>query len=411
MTHLPPPSESPRTEAQNHFFWIDILRGLAAFAVVVYHCRVDMWIGFKRIAASPALYSRFDHWTAYLSAPVPFFRSGVMLFFLISGFCIHYPYAAGGRDLTLRSYSVRRFFRIYPPYLMAVLIALVVEYVCFHLVRMPRSAPSKVLQTIFMVQNYGADPYQMKGDPALWSLPIELELYLLYPIFWALLQWRGWKVSYTVVCITSFSALAVILATPMLRDRFQTIGQVGNSLMYWVIWCGGAWLAEEIRRGTTNTFLKTELFLAVFSGVVAVSSTATNWPIEYQELLWGAFWFLMLRAGLRKAHLLEYLAPNVAKGFALLGTISYSLYLIHYPFFKLCSALWLMHFHHQQTNFLVALLFAVATLPIAYLFYILFERPFHRMAQRLGRSSERPAAKGVVSETLLSRRPANNQAS
>src|SRR4029077_9150703 len=43
------------------------------------------------------------------------------IFFVVSGFCIHLTYSQQ-RQPDLRSFYVRRFFRIYPPYLLALLV-------------------------------------------------------------------------------------------------------------------------------------------------------------------------------------------------------------------------------------------------------------------------------------------------
>jgi peptidoglycan/LPS O-acetylase OafA/YrhL len=89
-------------KSTNHFAWIDFLRGLAAVGIVLYHVRVDLWVGWVEISTHPESFSIFDRVAALLSIPLPFLRSAVMLFFLVSGFCVHYPYAASGRLLELK---------------------------------------------------------------------------------------------------------------------------------------------------------------------------------------------------------------------------------------------------------------------------------------------------------------------
>src|SRR5262249_40945938 len=101
---------------------IDALRGVAILLVVAYHAgplefrmpsyRDDGWL------ALPSLGWR---WLA-----VPVFHCGfpgVPLFFVLSGFCIHLRAArtragAAARP-RLRDFFLRRFWRIYPPYWIA----------------------------------------------------------------------------------------------------------------------------------------------------------------------------------------------------------------------------------------------------------------------------------------------------
>ena len=70
---------------------IDALRGLSCLGILLYHVRVDLWIGWWRITSYPEEYSSFAKTVAWLSAPTPFLGYAILLFFLISGFCIHYP--------------------------------------------------------------------------------------------------------------------------------------------------------------------------------------------------------------------------------------------------------------------------------------------------------------------------------
>jgi peptidoglycan/LPS O-acetylase OafA/YrhL len=383
--------ERGRDISVHHFLWIDILRGFAAMAIVIYHARVDLWVGFWQIAAHPAAYSKFDRVVSYLSAPVPFFRSGVMLFFLISGFCIHYPYVNRGRELDLASYAVRRWFRIYPPYLIAVVLTVVVEQVRFHVALITPSTAAKTWATVFMLQNYMHNSAQMVGNSALWSLPVEVELYLLYPVFWLMIRRFGVRSAFLAVSSVSGAALLTILAYAPLRERYAGIGQVGNALMYWVVWCGGALLAERVR-DRDYLFKRLgngKILLTAGVSLTAALSTVMNWPIEFQELLWAGFWYLAIGAGLRNAHKIAGLPKEMRKALQYLGAISYSLYLVHYPFFKLCALLWLRRAGHLQGDFLISLAFCVLVVPVAMLFHFLFERPFHVLARRLARMPHR----------------------
>jgi peptidoglycan/LPS O-acetylase OafA/YrhL len=62
-----------------------------------YHSRVDLWVGFKAIQANPAEFTGFDRALSWFSLPISQMGSMVMLFFVLSGFCIHLPIAGKGR--------------------------------------------------------------------------------------------------------------------------------------------------------------------------------------------------------------------------------------------------------------------------------------------------------------------------
>lgn len=96
---------------------IDIVRAIAALGVFSYHQHIGELIDrFAKIH----LFSRLDSFGAFYAVP---------LFFLISGYCIHLSnlkYVRQNISLPLKLYYKRRFLRIYPPYLAAVVFSVLV---------------------------------------------------------------------------------------------------------------------------------------------------------------------------------------------------------------------------------------------------------------------------------------------
>lgn len=95
---------------------IDALRGVAALGVVLYHAVMQ---------TTNSVPGNFFRWPVKL---VQFASSfgyiGVFLFFVISGFCIHLQWAksrANGQQPAIQfgAFWRRRFRRLYPPYLIA----------------------------------------------------------------------------------------------------------------------------------------------------------------------------------------------------------------------------------------------------------------------------------------------------
>jgi peptidoglycan/LPS O-acetylase OafA/YrhL len=74
------------------------------------------------------------------------------------------------------------------------------------------------------------------------------------------------------------------------------------------------------------------------------------------------------------------------------GTISYSFYLLHFPFFRLAGAAWVSAFGSKPESFLVPTLGTLLVVPLAWIFFRLVERPSHKLGQRAARTLEgRPA--------------------
>ncbi len=376
-------------KSTNHFAWIDFLRGLAAVGIVLYHVRVDLWVGWVEISTHPESFSIFDRVAALLSIPLPFLRSAVMLFFLVSGFCVHYPYAASGRLFELKPYSIRRFLRIYPPYLAVVALGILIEWFRSHYFGEQITSASKILATVLMIQNYGSEPGQMGVNPSLWSLPVELELYLVYPFFYWLLMRNGIKRSMVVVGLVSLGALGLFLSTN-LHTLYNNLNYIGNFAIYWIIWCAGALLAEWVKRDRLPRWQPWLWIVMALTFSIAMVSYFLKLFIGIQELVWAGFYFLVILWGLTQKDPLKFLSSRMRKLFLSIGLISYSLYLIHFPFFKLCGAIWINIFGTKPANFLIPLFFCIVCIPLAYAFYLYIEAPSHRLARKLAGSGNPP---------------------
>jgi peptidoglycan/LPS O-acetylase OafA/YrhL len=67
-----------------------------------------------------------------------------------------------------------------------------------------------------------------------------------------------------------------------------------------------------------------------------------------------------------------------------LGKISFSLYLIHFPLFRLWGLAWVHEFGDKPANLFVCLLASLAAVLIAGVFYKYVEKPSHQLARQVG---------------------------
>jgi peptidoglycan/LPS O-acetylase OafA/YrhL len=343
-------------------------------------------VGWRQIAANPGRFSGFERAVAWLSVPTPFMGSFVMLFFIISGFCVHLPQAGLSDHFRFGPYFRRRFFRIYPPYLGAVFLTVALTVMAPGRLGLPDATPRRIVATTLMAQNYAGGPRsdwttpegsQLPADPALWSLPVEMELYLAYPFFLWWLRRRG--------ATPAFGAIGLISLVAATYGLSGAGWVAGNFAMYWVIWCSGAWLAEKWARRELEP-------PAFWVGVVAAASlTLGMYRIDHKfnpvigHFNFGLFYFWTVWLLLTKPALWQWL-PGIASGFLRwLGGVSYSLYLLHFPMFILLGVVWVGTFGSKPANFLIPLSACVLILPIVSLFYRYIESPSHRLAKRMGR--------------------------
>jgi len=367
---------------------IDALRGLAALAVVLFHSRCDLWSGWAYVQSHSQGPFGVDWMLAWLGVPMHFMGAGVLVFFVVSGYCIHQPQAAkigqareGDDHFRLwppapnwRRFYIRRFFRIYPPYVMTLLLS---SAVLAMTMKEAKFSSGRLLPSLLMVQAYWPPGGQVPTNPSLWSLPVEMELYLVYPLAW----WLGRKLGWTWMLL-----MAALVSVVAQRAEAAGVQWLGASVpKFWGLWCAGAWMAERRERGLLPRWNRG--WTLVLLAALALASGSEMAPsLAFLSLwLWGAFALLALLWAVGPDSKAEDVLPRTwLRAAAWLGVCSYSLYLIHYPLFYLAGAWWTIAFGEKSSNILVALFGAALVIPLARWAYVWVERPSHRLARELG---------------------------
>ncbi len=104
--------------ANEHLPFLDGIRGIAILAVYLYHS-LGTSFGFDQLPWV-GMFRDFETSRSFLLLyPVTYGFAGVAVFFEVSGFCIHLSHQRS-RDKGWGCFFSRRFFRIFPPYLLAV---------------------------------------------------------------------------------------------------------------------------------------------------------------------------------------------------------------------------------------------------------------------------------------------------
>lgn len=367
------------TKTSGELLVISYLRGLAALGVVLYHVRGDLWVGWKNLRLYEDA-SSLDYLASWLAVPWAFTGSGVLLFFVISGFCIHYPFSgSAGRVVNWRTYAIRRFLRIYPPYLAALVLASMVEYVGLLTGQLSEFRWSINVGAIFFLQDFTGGQPVCNGP--LWTIPVEVGFYLLFPIVY-----RAFKTnSKTLPALTLLAAIAALLL-----DFVGIHNVIVQVFGYWIIWVMGANLAKRYRAGTLSPpgiGLFVGAFAALLSAIGLTAAFAANPGGMRCSMLanygYGFFFVVVVQWLLLHQDLLQLLPTWIARACGIIGTISFSLYLVHTPFFILTGWLWETWDGHKPINFLVSLGFCFLVMLIACLFYRAVELPFHNLARKL----------------------------
>ncbi len=261
---------------------LDLLRGLAAIAVLAFHYTTRFGNIFGHAAALPF--------------SVPWGVRGVEVFFVISGFAIELSLE---RTNSAREFLVSRALRLYPTFWAALAVTLVVVGV-FGLPERSISLGSALLNVTMIPASFGGEV----ADAVYWTLERELRFYGLVLLLMSLGLRR-----YTV---------HALLATVALQTLWARGAQVPH------------WLADVTNAGWAHLFASGMLLArarrgssAGMYGLVALCLVAGQ-ALGFTQFAWGSAAALLVWLATR-----PFVRGLVTAAPAFLGRISYPLYLVH----------------------------------------------------------------------------------
>lgn len=296
---------------------IDILRAIAALGVFSYHQQICSLIARYTGLHTIAL---IDYFGAEFAVP---------LFFLISGYCIHLSnikYLAENKKLPLKAYYKRRFLRIYPPYFVALLFSIAVNYFTYN--NLPATAD--ILVHLFVLQGFTIS-YFNTINLVLWTISIEIAFYLIYPVFYAV------RLKYGAIKALLFALLVSSVSIGYLSTvEVMSVRQYHCVFNIWFAWCCGSFLADKSIFNPAD--LRKPVFILIYVIIVAGFVTIRSIPnklalIHYQLniLIWaGPLIFITTK----EAWLIKHYSI-FTKIITAIGLSSYSLYLLHEPLIAL----------------------------------------------------------------------------
>jgi peptidoglycan/LPS O-acetylase OafA/YrhL len=329
---------------------------------------------------------------------------GVDLFFVLSGFLISGLLLAefqrsGG--LNIRRFYYRRALRLLPA-LLVLVAATTGLALAFHHSEIGKATLAMAPKTLFYVANLGRTDV---GNPSLlahtWSLSIEEQFYLLWPLALLLLLRSRWSRAALVGVVLAVAGLTTVTRTVSYllgpdtpehfgRWYFRTDTKFDALLLGCTI---ALLLASDLPRSRWFARLPIAAiglasFLALLAVVPWVDQTRVSFMVQLSV-------FRLASAGLVLAFVVAGRPPSLPeRAFSMrwlrfIGVLSYSLYLWHFPVFALAQ--------HELGRSLKSLLVEVpVTLLLAYGSYRLVERPFLRARERLASTQQEPAVRGEL---------------
>ena len=329
-------------------------------------------------------------------------RLAVVVFIVVSGFCLGLPTARRGDDLgSLLEFAKRRMRRILPPFyaclVLSILFIILVANVktgtvwdnslpltktriltnSLLLHDLPISWQANIAG-VFGIHDYPAGELHGDINYPLWSIAVEFQLYLLFPlVVLAFRRWSGFVVAVGAVLLglifheatlhffvgmTPWFLGAFVMGAAAAK-RAVNINPSGRRVMP----------MEVIRKISLNMFVLLALALISYGkgfhdrfepyvDTWMALATALLLITLYEDASTNQRWITRKLSGQRLVSI---------------GVFSYSLYLVHAPLLHALDMLWVRSIHPGPVARFALL---VGCIPIivglAYLFHLMFERPF-----------------------------------
>ncbi|EJT06730.1 acyltransferase 3 [Rhizobium sp. CCGE 510] len=263
----------------------------------------------------------------------------VIVFFVISGFCIHFPFRTA--EMSALAFLKRRYLRIMIPTAVALVLA----------------------------QWVGLRAYNPVDGYILWSVVCEVIYYSLYPLFLPISRKFGWPAMIVVSIIISY--LTVI---SLGSDKFGSAQIYGPSLN-WVVslpaWFMGCYIAQTYRTG---------LYLGniwLWRATTATTASILYWATINTSV---GFYLTMIPFGALACGWILSEAANAERGNASaimekVGEACFSIYLIHVIAAAAIERLGI-------TNSVIV---CAGSLLLVVPFFYFVEKPAHELSRRLGR--------------------------
>ncbi|MEM9075508.1 MAG: acyltransferase [Bacteroidota bacterium] len=297
---------------------------------------------------------------------------GVHLFFAISGFILTLPFLRKREGkISLKKYFLRRLIRIEPPYLIAITLFFIT-----HLFLQEKGL-------YFLLERYLASFFYIHGPwfnsssyilPVAWSLEIEVQFYLIMPLliffikYWNKVYWRAF-------------IYAVLFGTSVFVD----IAPFSNLNDYMIFFLSGIISADIYLHMRLN---KSEVWDVIFI-VCLVAFFAINIdPLRF---------FLLIGIIISSFNLIWLKGFLHNKIVTIIGGMCYSLYLLHYPLYHLMMKIFSNYLtvkdSFEWTYLLQAILFVPLSIVLMAIYFLLVEKPFMVLGQKIGKPKQVPKVK------------------
>jgi peptidoglycan/LPS O-acetylase OafA/YrhL len=298
-------------------YLLDVLRGLASLSVVIWHYQHFYYVGPGTSAPN---FDRTAQPLYFLFAPL--YEHGgfaVQLFFALSGFIFFHQYAEPIRRGSVSAYefTVLRMSRLYPLHFVTLIFVAVGQAIAYattsQFVVYPCNDAAHFVANLFLVSQWVLVSQQCWSFNApIWSVSVELFLYICFFLFALRLPAR-WSAQFLLTLAIIATGIAINVA-----GLFHLLGEpifcfFAGGLAY-LLWSRMQWHTSFLQRATASLLALAALVAVRLVGLSSILVGAVVFPALILAL---ALWQSTEREAGKRARLI--------------GDITYSTYLLHFP--------------------------------------------------------------------------------
>jgi peptidoglycan/LPS O-acetylase OafA/YrhL len=377
---------SKETGKKHRFEILDDCRGFAIILVFFRHCEF-----FLPNRLTEILYHPQDFLAAVFAGKadlhdlflfVVFFPfhigwTALPIFFVVSGFCIHLTYSQPRSDL--KSFYIRRFFRIYPPYLLALLV-----FTFFYpLTRIPFTKLTywgQFLTHVFLCHNVSELSIVAINAP-FWTIAIEVQLYLIFPLILIFARRYSYARALLILGLIEFSLQLFAVVVFEKPPGFAPAWLRGSPFFFCFSWGLGAAIADAYLSGKPLALMRIHPVVWLVPGIL----TSTFPAYEFSFAFFALFTASIITRHLNQAQV-EDKPSYLHRVIRITGIYSYSIYLIHDPILRAVILFYKGHFPGIENHpFLIFAAGATSWLlifPLSALMYYWVEKPAIALGKR-----------------------------
>lgn len=346
-----------------HFRRLDTLRFIAFFLVFWQH-------GFARSFLGLSGNKTFD---SIITALTLTGGVGVHIFFVISGFLITFLLIKENEisgKISIKNFYLRRVLRIWPLYYLIVLSGIFVLPYFIHTFKFDGS----ILKNLVFLNNFDVNNAD-SNIGITWSVAIEEQFYLFWPVFFSLFYKKGLLnyFSLTLFCLSTL----YILINPV-TSYFHTFGNIN----YLMIGCFGASIySNHKERILSGLLLNRKAFYGIIFLVISIKIILDIYINVYflaVVLPFCYLWIVIYLVGSDKSGLPGY--------FSNLGKYTYGMYLYH-PIVLISLRIGFdlinLDYGNNLINLALATIGLVITILISKLSYNYFEKYFLTLKSKI----------------------------